>query len=74
MWAHSAVTAGGINDAHKNPRYLVDYELPSNVSATCDIASALEGADGVIFAVPSAHLRAMAHETASYIAKGTPVL
>ncbi len=74
MWAHSVVTADGINGEHRNPRYLVDYELPSNVSATCDIAAALEGADGVIFAVPSAHLRAMAHESAPYIARDTPVL
>ncbi len=74
MWAHSDATAQGINESHKNPRYLSDYELPSNVSATTSLERSLEGADAVIFAVPSAHLRSIAHEAAPYIDADTPVL
>lgn len=74
MWAHGAQTAKGINHDHRNPRYLVDYELPSNVEATVDYAVALEDADAVIFAVPSTHLRHVAHECAPYIAPDAPVL
>ena len=41
MWAHSEQTAAGINGEHRNPRYLVGYELPGNVVATTDLAQAL---------------------------------
>lgn len=74
MWAHSSLTAEGINKDHRNPRYLVDCELPSNVTAATDLDTVLMGADAVIFAVPSTHLRSVAHEAAPYIDAHVPVL
>ena len=74
MWAHSEQTAAGINGEHRNPRYLVDYVLPENVVATTDLAQALDGADAIIFAVPSTHLRGVCHQAAPFIAADTPVL
>ena len=52
----------------------MDYELPGNVVATTDLAQALEGAEAIIFAVPSTHLRDVCHQAAPYIADETPVL
>ena len=74
MWAHSEQTAAGINGEHRNPRYLVDYVLPENVVATTDLAQALDGAEAIIFAVPSTHLRDVCHQAAPFIADETPVL
>ena len=74
MWAHCEQTASGINDEHRNPRYLVDYELPTNVVATTDLTQALDGAEAIIFAVPSTHLRSVCHQAAPFIAADTPVL
>ena len=74
MWAHSEQTAAGINGEHRNPRYLVDYELPGNVVATMDLSQALDGAEAIIFAVPSTHLRSVCHQAAPFIASDTPVL
>ncbi len=74
MWAHSEQTAVGINGDHRNPRYLVDYVLPENVVATTDLAQALNGAEAIIFAVPSTHLRDVCHQAAPFIADETPVL
>ena len=74
MWAHSEQTAAGINGKHRNPRYLVGYELPGNVVATTDLSQALDGADAIIFAVPSTHLRSVCHQAAPFIAADTPVL
>lgn len=74
MWAHSPLCAEGINRDHRNPRYLEDYRLPDNVQATCDLERALEGADGAIFAVPSSHLRAVAHEASHYMPSNLPIL
>ena len=74
MWAHSEQTAAGINGEHRNPRYLVDYKLPGNVVATTDLVQALDGAEAIIFAVPSTHLRSVCHQAAPFIAADTPVL
>ena len=74
MWAHSEQTAAGINGEHRNPRYLVGYELPDNVVATTELAQALNGADAIIFAVPSTHLRDVCHRAAPYIDVETSVL
>ncbi len=74
MWAHSEQTAAGINGEHRNPRYLVGYELPDNVVATTELARALDGADAIIFAVPSTHLRDVCHQAAPFIGTDTPVL
>ena len=74
MWAHSEQTAAGINGDHRNPRYLVDYVLPENVVATTDLSQALDGAEAIIFAVPSTHLRDVCHQAAPFIADETPVL
>lgn len=74
MWAHGEQTAIGINEDHRNPRYLVDYRLPLNVEATNDFSRALDGADAVIFAVPSTHLRHVAHECAPFIEPDVPIL
>ena len=48
--------------------------LPENVVATTGLAQALDGADAIIFAVPSTHLRSVCHQTAPFIAADTPVL
>ena len=74
MWAHSEQTAAGINGEHRNPRYLVGYELPGNVVATTELVQALDGAEAIIFAVPSTHLRSVCHQAAPFIAADTPVL
>lgn len=74
MWAHGVETARGINECGRNPRYLADYGLPDNISASTDIQEVLDGADGVVFAVPSAHLRAVAHDAAFSLGASTPVL
>lgn len=74
LWAHSAETVRGIDRDGVNPRYLTDYKLPDNVAATDDLSVALEGADLAIFAVPSTHLRRVAHDAAPYIGPDLPVL
>lgn len=74
VWAHEPAVAEGINARHRNPSYLTDYELPGNVAASPELAWVLEGADGIVFATPSAHLRACAREAADWIGPDAPVL
>ena len=74
MWSHDAEPIAEINECHTNARFLKDYTLPSGVHATGSHEEALAGAEAVIFAVPSAFLRGVAHDCAPHIAPDLPVL
>ncbi len=74
MWALEEDIVQSVNQRHVNCRYLKEYELPHNVSATNNMAEALEGADGVIIASPSTFIRSVAHQVAEHIGSDTPIL
>jgi len=57
LWARRADTVDAINDLHENPRYLQGITLPQTLTATTDVAAALDGADLVLLAVPAQTLR-----------------
>ncbi len=58
LWARRGEVADAVNGRHENTDYLPGVELPALISATTDAESALQGADTVVFAVPSQTLRA----------------
>ncbi|AEB07022.1 NAD-dependent glycerol-3-phosphate dehydrogenase domain protein [Coriobacterium glomerans PW2] len=74
MWAHDPSIARSITERHRNPRYLVEYELSGRISAEHDLVRSLRGAEAVIFATPSAYLRERAREAAGHVARNAPVL
>ena len=74
MWSHDAEPVVEINEHHTNACFLKDYTLPESVRATGSHEEALAGADAIIFAVPSAFLRGVAHDCAPFIEADTPVL
>ena len=57
LWARREAVAATVNECHRNPDYLPDTVLPVLLTATADPAAALDGADAVVFAVPSQTLR-----------------
>jgi glycerol-3-phosphate dehydrogenase (NAD(P)+) len=57
LWTRREAVAATVNECHRNPDYLPDTVLPLLLSATADPAAALDGADVVVFAVPSQTLR-----------------
>lgn len=59
LWARDARVALQINANGRNSRYLPDADLPKNLIATNDVARALEGAQVVLFAIPSLGMRNM---------------
>jgi glycerol-3-phosphate dehydrogenase (NAD(P)+) len=67
LLCHSAETATRLQVEHRNERRLPGVELPERVVPTADPAE-LEGAELVILAVPSSHLR----ETMARIAPSVP--
>lgn len=74
LWCRDASVAAAINETHVNPRHLSDYELPGNVRATHAAAEALEGAEVVVLAVPSAYLRPVCSDIALLVPRRAPVL
>ena len=53
LWGRDAAVADAINAGQGNPRYLAGIALPPALSATTDLAAALDGADLVLVVVPS---------------------
>jgi glycerol-3-phosphate dehydrogenase (NAD(P)+) len=59
LWAREEDVVRSINEEHTNTRFLPGVAVSRGVSATTDLAAALAGADLVVAAVPSAHLRSV---------------
>lgn len=57
IWARREEVARSITEEHRNPDYLEDVTLPSQITATTDPGAAARGADLVVLAVPSQTLR-----------------
>ena len=57
LWSRRADVAAAINDFHENPGYLPGVALPPPLTATTDVAAALDGADLAVLAVPAQTLR-----------------
>ncbi len=74
VWSRRPEQARAISEQHRNPDYLPDLELPSTVTATADAGEALEGADLVVLAVPSQHLRENLTAWRGALPPGAPVV
>lgn len=57
LWARKDEVVRGINEDHRNPRYLSDAVLHDSVSATLSQVEALKGAQAAVIVTPSKHLR-----------------
>ena len=74
LWAHSEEVASGIRSGRRNPRYLTDYLLPENVTATSSMGECLDGAAAALLVVPSSHLRHTVRSMAPHVSAGLPML
>src|SRR5699024_7888627 len=57
LWARREEIAREIREEHRNRAYLPQHDLPGTVHGTSDLDEALDGADGVVIAVPAQSLR-----------------
>lgn len=57
MWAHQPERAAEMMRLRENSLYLPGFALPMNVSVSPDLGVTITGADMVLAAVPSTHLR-----------------
>ncbi len=69
IWARDPELADAINKQRRNPVYLSDIEIPDGVTATADLAEALEDRELVICAVPSHGVRDVMTRAAPHLAE-----
>jgi glycerol-3-phosphate dehydrogenase (NAD(P)+) len=74
IWARRDDLCTPINEKHENARYLPGAILPANLTATSNLGAAIEGANLVVFVVPSHATREVAKLAAPYISKDVPVV
>eukprot|EP00636_Phaeomonas_parva_P015372 CAMPEP_0118855076 /NCGR_PEP_ID=MMETSP1163-20130328/3033_1 /TAXON_ID=124430 /ORGANISM="Phaeomonas parva, Strain CCMP2877" /LENGTH=347 /DNA_ID=CAMNT_0006787903 /DNA_START=249 /DNA_END=1292 /DNA_ORIENTATION=+ len=53
VYARDTAQAAAINETHRNPKALSDYELPESIRATSSVAEACAGAAVIIHALPA---------------------
>jgi glycerol-3-phosphate dehydrogenase (NAD(P)+) len=70
LWAFESDVVQAINVQHENTRFLAGVPLAKTLVASNDHASALTGAELVIYATPSHHLRAIARSGAPHVTSG----
>ena len=59
LWVREKDVYEPLHETRENPVFLADFKLPLEVEVTCDFAAALDSANIVIGAMPSAHAREM---------------
>lgn len=69
MWARETDVVKAINERHENPIFLGGFALSPSLEATHDQREALYGAELVIYATPSQHLRSVAREGSRHVAE-----
>jgi len=57
LWGRDPEQAARINDEHRNPRHLSDFELSPRIRATTNLEEAVADKELVVIAVPSQSLR-----------------
>lgn len=73
LWARDPSIAAAINRG-ENPVYLPGIPLDRVIAATADLASAAEGAEAALLAVPAQFLRGTLNRLNEHLRKGTPLL
>ncbi len=74
LWARDECVVCGINNDHRNPRYVSSATLDAKVSATRSYAEALEGAAAAVIATPSSALRDTAQKLVGLLDDTIPVV
>jgi glycerol-3-phosphate dehydrogenase (NAD(P)+) len=74
LWSARPENAGVLRERRENVRLLPGVPIPDDVLLTADIAEAVAGAELLVTAVPTVHLRPTLSRVASVIPAGVPVV
>lgn len=73
LWSRGEEVARGVNETHRNPRYIPSCDLPASLVADTDLGRCLEGAEAAVYVVPSHALRATLRSSAPHVGAELPV-
>src|SRR5688572_1857401 len=73
IWAFESDVVHRINSQHQNPAFLAGFSLASSLAATSNQAEALDGAELIVYATPSQHLRSIARNGAGSVRRDAVV-
>lgn len=62
LWGHKPAQIGEINTYHTNRHYLPEIKLPDTIVGYTELAEAVDGADAILFVVPTKAIRTVAQE------------
>lgn len=74
LWARKPEVCSGINEEHRNPRYLCDSPVNENVHASTSYEKVLSGTQAVVIVTPSSLMRETAQSIAPFIGPETPIV
>ena len=74
LWSRRDEVAVEINETKRNSDYLPGIDLPSNLTATSDLAFALKGAEQIYLAIPSQSLRLSLESWTEFIPKNATLI
>ena len=74
LWARKDSVVEGVNERHRNPRYLTDAELSPRIVATASTEQALAGADAVVVVTPSSIMRETARSFEGLVGTDAPII
>jgi glycerol-3-phosphate dehydrogenase (NAD(P)+) len=68
LWAREPEVVAAVNAHHENPVFLAGASLSNAVKASSEMDRTLHGAQVVMYAAPSAHLREIARRASAHVA------
>ena len=74
LWSRRDEVAVEINETKRNSDYLPGIDLPSNLTATSDLAFALKDAEQIYLAIPSQSLRQSLESWKEFIPKNATLI
>lgn len=74
LWARKPEVCDGINNQHRNPRYLVDSLVNERVHASNDYEAVLCGSEAVVIVTPSSIMRDVACDIRPFVTFETPII
>ncbi len=74
LWSRREEVAVEINETKRNSDYLPGIDLPSRLTATSDLAFALQGAEQIYLAIPSQSLRQSLESWKEFIPKNATLI
>src|ERR1700736_5890136 len=73
LWAHEKEVCESIAERHVNELFLPGQSIPDCVTASGDLEEALRGAEIVVSAMPSQHVRRLFQAMCSYLKPEVPI-